>query len=154
MGFQKGDGTTYRGLMKSAIEEALTRQIWSRIQAQYQLDASVRAQQGTSPGVVTTDRELYVFGYCVRRLAFLARGDDVLFQAIEKVGYKDFATKFVVFYDKATKGRLFGSYEGEEGRDTVVFPNEIGEFEIDDDLELLDEPLLTIFKTRVRELAN
>ena len=151
---KKAMESTYRGLMKSAIEEALTRQIWSRIQAQYQVDASVRAKQGSSPDIITTDRELYVFGYCVRRLAFLARGDDTLFQEIEKVGYKDFATKFVVYYGKATKGRLFEFYEGDEGRDHVVFPNELGEFEIDDELEVLDEPLLTIFKTRVRELGT
>ena len=144
---------TYRGLMKAAIEEALTRQIWNRIQAQYQLDASVRAKEGISPGVETTDRELYVFSYCLRRLAFLAR-DDALFQEIEKVGYKDYASKFVVFYEKATKGRLFEFYEGDDGRDRVVFPNDLGEFEIEDDLEQLDEPLLTMFKTRVRELNS
>lgn len=145
---------TYRGLMKGAIEDALTRQIWSRIQAQYHLDASVRMKEGSSPDIITTDRELYIVAYCVRRLAFLARGDDALFQEIEKVGYKDFASKFVVYYDKTTKGRLFEFYEGDEGRDHIVFANELGEFEVDDDLEVLDEPLLTIFKTRVRELTT
>src|SRR5690349_17939159 len=90
---------SYLGIMKGAIAEALTRQIWNRLQAQHQLDVSVRAKDGVSPAVETTDRELYVFGYCQRRLAYLVQ-DATLFCEIEKVGYKDLTSKFIVFYDK------------------------------------------------------
>src|SRR4029079_510068 len=120
--------------------------------AQHQLDVSVRARDGVSPAVETTDRELYVFGYCQRRLAYLVQ-DATLFCEIEKVGYKDLTSKFIVFYDKTRQGRLFDFYEGEDGRDRFVFPNVVGEFEVDD-LAQMDQPLLTIFKARVRELAN
>ena len=43
--------------------------------------------------------------------------------------------------------------KGEDGPDQFVFPNGLGEFEVDD-LAQIDQPLLTIFKTRVRELAD
>jgi hypothetical protein len=145
---------TYRGLMKAAIAEALARQVWSRLQAQHQLDVSVRAKEGVSPAVETTDRELYVFGYCQRRLAYLMQNDNSLFRAIEKVGYKDLQGKFVVFYERKNAGRLFDFFEGDEGRDRFVFPNDLGQFEVgDDDLAQIDQPLLTIFKTRMRELG-
>jgi hypothetical protein len=116
------------------------------------MDASVRAKEGAPSAIETTDRELYVFGYCQRRLAFLVQ-DNTLFREIEKVSYKDLTSKFVVFYDKTRQGRLFDFYEGDNGIDRFVFPNGLGEFEVDD-LSQIDQSLLTIFKTRVRELAN
>jgi hypothetical protein len=149
---KKAMESTYRGVMKAAIAEALTRQVWNRLQVQHQMDVSVRAKEGNSSAIKTTDRELYVFGYCQRRLAYLVQ-DNMLFREIEKVGYKDLTSKFIVFYDKTSKGRLFDFYEGDEGRDRFVFPNGLGEFEVDE-LEQVDQPLFTIFKTRVRELAN
>ncbi len=149
---RKAVESTYRGVMKAAIAEALTRQVWSRLQVQHQMDVSVRAKEGVSSAIETTDRELYVFGYCQRRLAFLVQ-DQTLFREIEKVGYKDLSSKFVVFYDKTKLGRLFDFYEGDDGRDRFVFPNGLGELEVDN-LEQIDQPLLTIFKSRVRELAN
>jgi predicted type IV restriction endonuclease len=149
---KKAMDSTYRGVMKAAIAEALTRQIWNRLQAQHQQDVSVRAKDGVSPAVETTDRELYVFGYCQRRLAYLVQ-DNKLFREIEKVGYKNLTSKFAVFYDKTKLGRLFDFYEGDDGRDRFVFPNGLGELEVDN-LEQIDQPLLTIFKSRVRELAN
>ena len=148
---KKAVESTYRSVMKAAIAEALTRQVWSRLQVQHQMDVSVRAKEGVSPAIETTDRELYVFGYCQRRLAFLVQ-DERLFREIERVGYKDLSSKFIVFYDKTRQGRLFDFYEGDEGRDRFVFPDGLGEFEVHD-LAQIDQPLLTIFKRRVRELA-
>ena len=149
---KKAMENTYRLVMKAAIAEALTRQVWSRLQVQHQMDVSVRAKEGVSSPIETTDRELYVFGYCQRRLAYLVQ-DDMLFREIEKVGYKDLTSKFIVFYDKTRQGRLFDFYEGDNGRDRFVFPNGLGEFEVND-LAQIDQPLLTIYKTRVRELAG
>jgi len=59
-----------------------------------------------------------------------------------------------VFYKKVNSGRMFEFYEGDDGQDVFVFSEGLGEFEVGDDLERLDQPLLTIFKTRVRELAS
>jgi hypothetical protein len=147
--------TTYRALIKGAIEETLATQVYSHFRKQHQLDVSVRTEEsGASSEIETTDRELYVFGYCQRRLAFLVQQNAGLFQKIEDVGYKDFTSKFVVFYKKVNSGRMFEFYEGEDGRDYFVFSEGLGEFEVGDDLEQLDQPLLTIFKTRVRELTD
>lgn len=147
--------STYRGLLKSAITEAIAQQIWNRLQTQHQVAVSTRTQEGgASSEIETTDRELYIFGYCQRRLAFLVQQDAALFEKIEDVGYKDFTSKFVVFFKKVNSGRMFEFYEGADGRDFFVFSEGLGEFEIGDDLERLDQPLLTIFKTRVRELAS
>ena len=44
----------YRGVMKAAIAEALTRQVWSCLQVQHQMDVSVRAKEGVSPAIETT----------------------------------------------------------------------------------------------------
>jgi hypothetical protein len=55
---KKAMDSTYRAVMKAAIAEALTRQVWSRLQVQHQLDVSVRAKEGVSPAIETTDREL------------------------------------------------------------------------------------------------
>ena len=79
--------------------------------------------------------------------------DTALFREIEKVSYKDLTSKFIVFYDRTRQGRLFDFYEGDEGKDRFVFPEGLGEFEVDS-LDQIDQPLLTIFKTRVREWAN
>jgi hypothetical protein len=114
----------------------------------------VEALKHVNIGIETTERELYVFGYCQRRLAFLVQQDTALFQKIEDVGYKDFTSKFVIFYKKVNSGRMFEFYEGDEGRDTFVFSDGLGEIEVGEDLERLHQPLLTISKARVRELAN
>jgi hypothetical protein len=142
----------YRSMVKGAIEETLARKIWNHFHTQHQLSVEVQAEDGAYPEVETTDRELYIFGYCRRRLAFLVN-DDSLFREIEKIGYKDFSTKFGVYYDRIRQGRLFDFYEGDE-HDYFVFPDELGEFEVADDLEKIDQPLLTIFMTKVRELRG
>ena len=147
--------TTYRALIKGAIEETLATQVYSHFRKQQQLDVSVRTEEsGASPEIETTDGELYVFGYCQRRLAFLVQRDAALFQKIEDVGYRDFRNKFVVFYKRVNAGRLFEFYEGDDGRDRFVFAEGLGEIDVGDDLEQLDPLLLAIFKTRVRELAG
>lgn len=146
---------TYRPLLKGAIEETLATQVYSHFRKQKELDVAVRAEgSGASSEIETTDREIYVFGYCQRRLAFLVQQDAALFDRIEDVGYKDFTSKFVVFYKKVTKGRMFEFYEGDDGRDYFVFAEGLGEFEVGDDLEQIDQPLLSIFKARVRELMG
>ena len=145
--------STYRGLVKAAMEETIAQQIWNCFQAKRQADASTQTHD-TDPAIETTERELYVFGYCQRRLAFLAQQDPALFQKIEDVGYKDFASKFVVYYKRVNAGRMFEFHEGDDGRDVFVFCEGLGEIEVGDDLTQLDQPLLTIFKMRVRELAE
>ena len=145
------DGT-YRSVVRNACEEALARKVLNHLQNQHRIEVSVRAQDRPASEIETTDRELYVFSYCRRRLAFLVN-DNSLFREIDKVGYKDFATKFSVYYDRVRQGRLYDFYEGEE-RDCFVFADGLGEIEVADDLEKIDEPLLAIFKKKVGELKG
>jgi hypothetical protein len=63
--------------------------------------------------VVTTETELAVFRWVQQRLAFLVR-DDTLFAEIGNIGFRDYQGKFVVYYKKERKGRLFDFYEGRE----------------------------------------
>jgi predicted type IV restriction endonuclease len=140
----------YRGVVKAAITEALAKQIWDRLHLHHQLQAADRAEESSLPAVETTERELYIFSYCQRRLAYLVR-DPKLFQEIEKLGHRDHASKFVVYYDKSWKGRLFDFYEGDDGRDCFVFSNDTGEI-VTKDLAEIDRPLLAIFQQRVREI--
>src|SRR5262245_13169200 len=115
--------------MKSAIEETLATQVYNHFRKQQQLDNSVRTEEGSaSSEIETTDGELHIFDYCRRRLAFLAQQDAGLFEKIEHVGYKDFTSKFVVFYKKKNAGRMFDFYEGDDGRDYFVFEEGLGEF--------------------------
>src|SRR5262245_20520179 len=141
--------------MKSAIEETLATQVYNHFRKQQQLDNSVRTEEGSaSSEIETTDGELHIFDYCRRRLAFLARQDAGLFENIEHVGYKDLTSKVVLFYMNKNSEMIFEFYEGDDVRDYFFFEEGLGEFELGDDLTPLDQPLLTIFKTRVRELAD
>ncbi len=148
---QQIDGT-YRGLIKNAFEEALARKILKHLQNQHRIEGTVQATERTTSEIETTERELYVFSYCRRRLAFLLK-DNALFRETDKIGYRDFATKFGVYYDRVRQGRLFDFYEGDE-RDRFVFSDDFGEIEVADDLEKIDEPLMAIFKKKVVELRG
>jgi len=58
--------------------------------------------------IVTTEVELEVFRFAKQRLAFLVKDED-LFDAIGKVKFIDRKGKFVVYYDRERRGRLFDS---------------------------------------------
>lgn len=152
---KKAIDEVYRDLVKAAFEEALAAQILKRLK----LDGVYAAgreqnesEDDSESRIVTTNRELSIYAYCKRRLAFLVQ-DNHHFVETEKIGYKDYVSKFVVYYDKSKKGRLFEYIEGDDGYDTFIFPDEIGEFRTNNILEL-DKPLLETFQKRVQELAS
>jgi hypothetical protein len=102
--------------------------------------------------IFTTDREIEVFDYVRRRLAFLVN-DDALFDAIDGVRYKDFIGKLKVYYCKENKGRLFDFIEGTDGSDTFIFPVPIGSI-VTDDLREIDGALKATFTARVKALLD
>jgi hypothetical protein len=117
------------------------------------------AERGTSVDtsqvderIVTTERELAIVNYVRRRLAFLVP-DERLFNAIERVSYKDYIGKFAVYYHKERKGRLFDFVEGGGGFDKFIFPEPFGEISTNNILDI-DKPLLAIFASRVNEIAG
>jgi hypothetical protein len=143
----------YGAIVKAAFEEALVLPVVHKLRTQggsQGVDAAVLP--AVEQRIVTTERELSIVNYVRRRLAFLVR-DEVLFGAIERVEYKDYIGKFVVYYDRVQKGRLFDFIEGNGGFDKFIFPEPFGEMIIDD-LSQIDEALRSVFITRVREAGH
>lgn len=152
----------YRPLIQGALREFISRQILHRLDLP-KPDAPAPAASDPAGGpaapdpVVTTERELAVFGWALQRLAFLVR-DDALFAEIEAVEYRDYQGKFVVFYKMERKGRLFEFMDSKtNGGYRFIFPEESGLVPGDvtvKNLSEIDRPLLAIFKARVAAIGK
>lgn len=142
----------YSSLIRAAFEDALIMPVIEKLREQDARTQNnpVEADE-TAQRIVTTDRELAVYRYVSRRLAFLAT-DEHQFAAIERVQHQDYIGKFVVYYEQNRKGRLFDFIEGRDGYDKFVFPEPHGEI-ITNSMRDIDEPLRAIFFQRVRELG-
>lgn len=143
----------YSSMVRNAFEEAFV------IPVLELLRTAPENQGTTSPTtdvaaqrIVTTDRELAVYRYVCRRLAFLA-SDEHQFSAIEHVHYRDYVGKFAVYYRSVNKGRLFDFIEGGNGYDRFIFPDPIGEISTSTMADI-DQPLRAVFSLRIRELGS
>jgi hypothetical protein len=144
--------TRYSGMVRTAFEEALVMPILEALRAATRpVSLDPDATDGTAQRIITTDRELAVFRYVCRRLAFLAK-DEREFSAIERVHHRDYLGKFAIYYDSVRKGRLFDFIEGSNGYDKFVFSEPVGEI-ITNTFADIDEPLREVFAQRVRELG-
>lgn len=142
----------YGGLIRAAFEEALVLPVLEAIRASTaQHSAGTDLSDGGAQRIITTDRELAVYRYVCRRLAFLA-ADEHQFSAIERVHNRDYLGKFAVYYENVRKGRLFDFIEGSNGYDKFVFPEPFGEI-VTNAVTDIDEPLRVLFAQRVRELG-
>jgi predicted type IV restriction endonuclease len=95
-----------------------------------------------------TEVELDVFSYVKRRLAFLIKEESV-FREIDSIEYRDYLGKFVVFYRRERKGRLFDFIAGNIPKYRFLFPD--GNEVAGNDLNMIDGPLLMIFRKRLAE---
>jgi predicted type IV restriction endonuclease len=95
-----------------------------------------------------TGVELDIFSYVKRRLAFLIKEESV-FREIDSIEYRDYLGKFVVFYRRERKGRLFDFIEGNTPKYRFLFPD--GNEVAGNDLSMIDGPLLMIFRKRLAE---
>ncbi len=143
----------YAPLVHAAFEEALVlpvvRQLKADRDAQSRNFAANLAQ--TAQRVITAEREIAIFAYVRRRLAFLI-ADEAQFNAIEGLGYKDFLGKLTVYYDAPAKGRLFDFIEGADGYDKFIFPEPFGEI-VTNNIYEIDEALRATFVSRVKEFG-
>lgn len=98
--------------------------------------------------IVTSATELAVLSYAKQRLAFMVK-DEALFGEIDRIGFRDYQGKFVVYYRKERKGRLFDMIEGDSPKYRFSF-GEGGELATDR-LADIDKPLLAAFLKRVSE---
>ncbi len=106
----------------------------------------------TDPDIVTTETELEVYDYVMRRLPFLIERDDDLFRKLDNVYFKDYKGTFAVSYKLDRKGRLFNFREGSDQKYRFEFP-ESGEIIATNELSNLDDALLAIFVKRIEELG-
>jgi predicted type IV restriction endonuclease len=140
----------YASIIKTAFVEALVLPVVE------QISGGIRLQEGEGmPSVPTrirtTERELAIVNYVRCRLAFLV-SEETLFDAIERIEYRDYIGKLIVFYGKERKGRLFDFIEGNDGFDKFIFPEPHGELVTNNILDI-DGPLEAIFTTHVREFG-
>ncbi len=142
----------YQSLVQIAYHEAIVRPVIEHLKAARVPSDSPSEVSGPGDArIVTTDRELAVYRYVCRRLAFLV-SDEHHFAAIEQVQHRDYIGKFVVFYQNVRKGRLFDFIEGGNGYDKFVFPAPIGEI-VTNNISEIDGPLRSVFLARIRELG-
>lgn len=103
-------------------------------------------------GIVTTEGELKVYNYVIKRLAFLVDSDE-LYDGLRDVNYQDYKTTFVVYYKKIVDGRLFNLKELENGLFNFSFPalqKEITTAKLQD----IDEALLASYKLRFTSITK
>lgn len=145
----------YSSLVKTAFEEALVMPVLEALRAASASELAANRsgpEDDTSQKIVTTDRELSVYRYVCRRLAFLS-ATEAQFAAIEKVAYKDYIGKFVVYFEGVKKGRLFDFVAGENGFDKFIFPDPFGEI-VTNSISDIDSALQKTFEKRVSELGG
>lgn len=112
---------------------------------------SVAEAADDSHSIITTEVELHVFRFAKQRLAFLVK-DERLFDAIDKVKYVDRKGKFVVYYERERRGRLFDFFEGGARGPKYRFAFADYPEEVTTDAlvgSVIDEPLLQVFAKRV-----
>jgi hypothetical protein len=143
----------YSELVRTAFEEALVLPVLETLRSAPSHEPVEPApEQGRTRRILTTDRELAVYRYVCRRLAYLA-SDEWQFSAIERVYHRDYVGKFAVYYENVRKGRLFDFIEGDNGYDKFIFPEPFGEI-MTNAMADIDEPLRATFTRRVRELNS
>jgi hypothetical protein len=134
---------------KFALTESLVLPAAERLLTESSADSS---DEQIDSRILTTDRELAIFGYVRRRLAFLV-DDELHFSAIDQVQYKDYIGKLVVLFDRERKGWLFDYIEGAEGYDKFMVPAPYGDIVTNNILDI-DIPLKAVFTSRVRERTS
>jgi predicted type IV restriction endonuclease len=142
----------YAPLVKTAFEEALVLPVVAKLRSGAAADGKAAVNLHVGPKIASAERELAIFNYVRRRLAFLVK-DEVAFAAIDRIGFKDYVGKLVVYYDREPKGRIFELIRGSDGFDKFIFPEPFGEI-ITNTITTIDEPLKATFTARVRELDN
>ncbi len=148
---------SHRSMIREAFEEALVLRVVEHLRQTGAGVAHARpvaildgAMDEPHSRISTTDRELAVFGYVRRRLAFLVH-DEAHFRAIECIGYRDYVGKFAVYLQRERRGRIFDFIEGRDGYDKYIFPPPFGEIVTNDFLSI-DEPLASVFVSRFSEV--
>ncbi len=141
----------YAQLVKASLEEALVLPVVNRLKAGGTGDGKssvLKPQVGQK--IASAERELAIFNTVRRRLAFLVE-DEALYQAIDRIDFKDYVGKLVVYFDRDPKGRLFELIRGADGHDKFIFAEPYGEI-VTSSIADTDAALKAAFEARVREI--
>lgn len=148
--------SVYSSMVRNAFEEAFVLPVMELLRTKQGGESGPHPNPANADPaaqrIITTDRELAVYRYVCRRLAFLAN-DEHEFAAIEQVHYKDYVGKFAIYYKSVNKGRLFDFIEGDNGYDKFIFPAPLGEI-VTSTMTEIDQPLRAIFSLRLRDLGT
>lgn len=100
--------------------------------------------------IVTTEIELEIYHYIKERLAYLFREEDSC-SSINNIHYRDYVSKFVIFYERERLGRLVEVIERKEWRYSIYFPIQ-DQWVNTNKLEGMDDLLVASFRQRLREI--
>ena len=140
----------YAGLVKTALEEALVLPVVERLRANAGAAGARAAAPPVSDRIAAVEHETAIFNGIRQRLAYLA-DDETSFNAIERVAFKDYVGKLVVYYDSDPGGRLFEMIRGSGGYDKFIFPEPHGEI-VTNAIAQLDYALRSVFHSRLMEM--
>lgn len=144
----------YREITRSAFREFVNLRILHRLDIPAK-DNALEKSILTDPQVVEvvtksddtlvpSELELEVFQYVTRRLSFLVK-DEALFNEIDKIEFKKYKGKFVVFHKRERAGRLFDFSEGKAKKYTFDFGQEEGGVVSTNKLSEIDKLLAASF---------
>lgn len=143
----------YGPMIKAAIHDVARLSVSLKTQSADSVETSERTNiTDIDCRIITTERELEVFAYVRRRLAFLIK-NEAQFAAIEHIYYKDYIGKMRIYYARELKGRLFDFIEGPDGYDKYIFPDPVGAVVTNNILDI-DAALKAVFAARVNALSD
>jgi predicted type IV restriction endonuclease len=144
----------YAPMIKSAIRDValLPSMRPTKSEASAQTNGKEEASDEADRRIVTTERELAVFAYVRRRLAFLIK-EEAQFAAIDHIYYKDYLGKMRIYYRRELKGRLFDYIEGADGYDKFIFPDPAGAI-VTNNLADIDNALKVVFVARFKSMVQ
>jgi hypothetical protein len=152
----------YREITRNAFREFVNLRILHRLDIPAKdnaLEKSILPEVQVADVVARTDDntpmpsalELDVFQYVTRRLCFLVK-DEALFNEIDKIEYRKYKGKFVVFLKRERAGRLFDFFEGKAKKYTLDFGQEDGGVVSTNNLSDIDKQLAASFMKSIADV--
>lgn len=157
----------YRAIAKAAFKDVFTTSVLRKLEinersvpsastaalicASAAVSPSLANSSDKSRTIETTQAEMDAFEAVRRRLAFLSAGDKILYDNIEKIKFRDYHGKMVIFFEMERKGRLLELIETKEGA-MQYFVTDDGDKESVLDLPSVDGRLFELFRKRVHDL--
>jgi hypothetical protein len=142
-------------LLQDAFANGLANEIYDKIRRSKSppltSDTKPTRPQTNKNKITTTQRELEIYELCKRRLSHLTRLKSEEAK-IRNIKYRDFISKFTIYYDKPKKGRLF-DYIDEGDKDKFIFSLK-GADEVVYGVENIDKILLEAFREKLAAAQN